>query len=333
MRTLIIFLQVAFLAAQIDPLLRSERPELTPKVLVLNFDPFVQTEAGMMRLHAACGWNDPAKLAKEYIQDVAQSSGGYVQYKIVEWLDLDEFPQKADGFRYSAISYMKCRQDNAGWHQPDGVAYKQIVERFEVPRRVDAGELDEVWFFGAPYFGFWESTMAGKGAYWCNSPPVEGVDCSKIFVVMGFNYERGVAEMLHDLCHRTESILSHVYGGWEADKLTTNWARFAANAKQSGGVAAVGSCHYPPNAESDYDYANSRSVQSSADDWLNYPRLTGATKPVTRETWGGPDYHRNYMKWWFGHVPKAPGRNEDGKLNNWWEYIINFNAYIESRGK
>ena len=47
-----------------------------------------------------------------------------------------------------------------------------------------------------PYSGCWESTMAGKGAYDCNSPPVPGVDCPRIFVMMGFNYERGVGEML-----------------------------------------------------------------------------------------------------------------------------------------
>jgi len=28
---------------------------------------------------------------------------------------------------------------------------------------------------------------------------------------MGFNYERGVGEMLEDLGHRAESILSHVF--------------------------------------------------------------------------------------------------------------------------
>ena len=35
------------------------------------------------------------------------------------------------------------------------------------------------------------------------------------------------------------------------------------------------------------------------------------------------------MKWWFTHLPKAPGINPDGRLNNWWEYLFNFNAYDE----
>ena len=55
-------------------------------------------------------------------------------------------------------------------------------------------------------------------------------------------------------------------------------------------------------------------------------------KTVDCETWGGPDYHRNYMKWWFERLPHAPGVNPDGRLNDWWEYIFNFDQYDE-KGK
>ena len=59
--------------------------------------------------------------------------------------------------------------------------------------------------------------MAGRGAYECNSDPVPGVDCPRIFVIMGFNYERGVGEMLEDFGHRTESIMTHVVGAPAAE--------------------------------------------------------------------------------------------------------------------
>lgn len=122
--------------------------------------------------------------------------------------------------------------------------------------------------------------------------------------------------------------MARIYGGWQADQLTTPWAKFAANEKQSG-TAAVGTCHYPPNAERDYDYANKRLVDSTADDWLTYPVLRGITKQVNCETWGGPDYHRNYLRWWFGHLPKTYGTSPDGRQTNWWKYVFNFNAYDE----
>ena len=181
--------------------------------------------------------------------------------------------------------------------------------------------------------------MAGPAAFDINGGVYDQVPCKRRFAIMGFNVERGVAEMIHDVTHRTEATMSRLYGGWKVEQLTTNWAKFAANQKQSG-TAAVGTCHYPPNAEKDYDYANRRAVESTADDWLHYPDLTGRRRSFNCEEWrepyknskGDPDYHRNYQKWWFSHLPKAPGVNPDGRLNNWWEYVFNFNAYDE-RGK
>lgn len=303
---------------------------LVVRVLVLNFDPVIPQEGGK-RLTRVCGWNDPRKLAEGYIADIKAASHGQVLYKIVDWKDIDTFHTKIDGFRYTPEQYMACRKANSGWHMPDTADYPKTFRDYDVIRRVDSGQIDEVWFFGGPYFGYNESAMAGPGAFYINGEVYDKVKSKRAFVIMGFNYERGVAEMVHDLCHRTESTMSRIYGGWKAEELTNNWARFAANLEQSG-TAAVGTCHYPPNAQDGYDYANPRTVQSTADDWLNYPRLTGKKAPVNCETWGGPDYERSYLKWWFSRLPHAPGVNADGRLNNWWEYIFRFNDY-DARGR
>ncbi len=304
------------------------------KVWVLNFDPIV--DRGLKtRLHQKCQWNDPRILAEQYAADVVEASGGRIRFKIVGWDDLDEFPVKTDGSFYTAESYMENHRLNKGWHQPDITDYPKVIAKYHLAERVEKGEFDEVWWFGAPYFGFGESAMAGRGAFYINGPVYEApqVKCGKAFAIMGFSYERGPAEMVHNLCHRTEATLGRVFGGWQADKLDSDWARFAANAHQSNGVAAVGSCHYPPNATSDYDYANKRYVESTADDWLNYPDLRGAKKKVNCDAWGGPDYQRNYLKWWFARLPRSEGVNAaDGRRNNWWEYVFQFNDY-DARGK
>ena len=145
---------------------------------------------------------------------------------------------------------------------------------------------------------------------------------------MGFNYERGVAEMLEALCHRVESTLSRVYGGWRAEIVDTPWARFAANQAQSG-IAGVGSCHWPPNAEREYEYDNPRTAMSTAGAWTNYPRLAAPPRPVNRDTWGGPDYTRNYFRWWFAHLPRADGQTDDGREANWWKYVFDVSRYGE----
>lgn len=327
------FLAAALLVALLPPLTaRATSPDtsqVAPKVLVLNYDPVIRSEGGR-RLHEVGGWNDPHYLADGYAADLKACSGGYARYKIVEWKDVDAFPVKKDGYRYSEEEYLRCLRGKGGWHQPDGVDYKAIIKDFSLDKRVGKGEIDEVWIFSMPYSGFWESTMAGRGAYECNSDPVPGVDCPKIFVIMGFNYERGVGEMLEDMGHRTESIMTHVYGSWDPKK-THAWNRFTLYDKQMPGEAACGNVHFAPNSLKDYDWGNKSVVTSSCDDWLDYPNLTGAKRKVTTDDWGGGSI-RSHHRWWLSHLPKAAGRGPDGKLANWWKYTVDFNHWPESDG-
>ena len=35
------------------------------------------------------------------------------------------------------------------------------------------------------------------------------------------------------------------------------------------------------------------------------------------------------MKWWLGHMPHFKGISPyDGKLNNWWHYVVDYNAAV-----
>lgn len=301
---------------------------ISPKVLVINYDPIIESE-GNKRLHEVLGWNDPRKLTREYIKDIRECSWGYVRYRVVEWIDVDEYPLKKDGFRYDDETYLRCWRNRGGWHEPDAVDYEEIIRKFNLAERVEKGEIDEVWLWAFPYAGMWESTMAGRGAYWCNSPPVPNIECSKIFVIMGFNYERGVGEMLEAFGHRVESIMTKVYRSWEA-KETHAWNRFTLYDKVAPGKAGCGNVHFAPNSERDYDWGNKRYVWSTCDDWLDYPNLKGRKRLVNCEEWGNGDI-RLHHKWWLKHLPHREGRGKDGKLNNWWKYVVDFNRYPESR--
>jgi hypothetical protein len=323
---------VAFLDTQARAQEKASKHSIEVKVLVLNYDPLVPTAGGgTQRLHQGLNWFDPRKLVEGYVADLDKAVAGTVRLKIVEWRDLDQIPTKKDGFKYTTEAYLKCHHEGKGWHRRDGVDYERVVAENGVAELVANGAVDEVWLFGGPYFGYWESAMAGPRSFYINGGPLRDIECNRPFVIMGFNYERGVAEMLHSLCHRIESTMGRVSGGWKAENLSTHWARFAANAKQSNGEAGCGSCHYPPNGESDYDYTNKRIVSASADDWLNYPNLKGTKQYVNCETWGGPDYHRNYFIWWYTRFPKAEGVNsESGLQNNWWKYVYQFDQYTEN---
>ena len=307
---------------------KCEEPPVEVKVLVLNYDPVVKPDSGATLVQVAA-YNDPRTLGDQYSQDIELTSGGFIKYKVIEWRDINEFPMKADGFRYTPENYVAARAAGK-YREPDALDYSKVIESQNVVQLVDEGKIDEVWLFGGPGFGYFEAAMAGPGAFDVNGGPIPGIKSKRPFVIMGFNYERGVAEMIHNLAHRTESTMARIYGGWTAGDITSQWGKFAASERQSKGFAGVGNCHWPPNAEKEYDYANSRVVWSNADMWITYPKMKGKMKPINKENWGGPDYHRNYLKWWFARLPKAAKTSRDGRQNNWWKYVFEFNKYDAS---
>jgi hypothetical protein len=175
----------------------------------------------------------------------------------------------------------------------------------------------------------WEAAMAGQGAYWVNGVPYPAAGGDRAFVIMGWNYERGVAEAIHSWGHRAESTMADkVYGQWCQHRCNT-WSRFALLDIHQPGLGGVGNVHFPVNGTSDYDYGNSRSVASNADAWLTYPNLNENTRVFNFTEWSPPggDHQRNYLNWWYAHMPHAGGRAPDGYLSNWWRYLCDVDQF------
>jgi len=134
--------------------------------------------------------------------------------------------------------------------------------------------------------------------------------------------------MLEDFCHRAESILAYIYNSAKGD--ANLYARFIRYDKTNPGEAEVGSVHYGPNSDSDYDYGNKRTVLSRCDDWFNFPVFKNEEKHVNCDAWGSDPTHpddlwtRNHHKWWLNHLPRKAGRT-NGVANNWWKYIVDPN--------
>ncbi len=290
---------------------------VAPRVLLITHNPPVASEGGR-RLNEIFGWNDPEALVAGYISDLAECSGGYLQYRVVERISADWFPRKLDGVRYTADSYVH------GWrtrrmHEPDRIDYESQVQAFDLIRRYERDEFDEVWFMTFPYAGDYESTMVGRGAFWCNSPPVPNSShCRGRFVMMGFNYERGVDCMLENFGHRFESIMSHVFGQHAPEQ--NLWNLFTQYDRAHPGRAQCGNVHFAPNSERDYDWGNPRLVPSFCDDWYTFPDLPGNARLVNNAEWGGGDMRGHHL-WWLKHVPRIEGTTF-GVSNNWWEYVV-----------
>ncbi len=305
-------------------------------VLVLNFDPVFSMAENKKQHELMSWWNDPHWLADEFKSDMSEISYGYANYNLVDWVDIDEMPKSTDGKSYTLEYYydtlMTANKETgntywlySGWEKYGYTFdYEYYLKEYNVFDQVDKGEIDEVWIFTGPMVGvtLYETRMIGKNTYWCNSPQLE-YDC-KPFVVYGFNYERGVGEMLEDAGHRTESIMKHIMGTPDYTKNYadyTDWEKFTAYDCVVPGKAGVGNVHFAPNSTKDYQWGNTNYVYSNCEDWLNYPNMTAAPQKVNCETWGNGDI-REHHKWWFSRLPHIAGINsKTGFFNNWWIYF------------
>ena len=183
----------------------SDITPLTRKVLVIDFRPAA----------VPSHWNRSDDLIPQYIAAMQKASNNILLYQIIEKFVIAEYPVLLDGRQYTDMNYTGVLADDKralrDMHGNYMLAdYQQIIQKFDLLKKIGSAQMDEVWMFGGPYFGFYESRMVGKGAFWCNAPGIEAV--SRRFVMMGFNYQRDLKEMVHDFGHRSESILAWQFG-------------------------------------------------------------------------------------------------------------------------
>ncbi len=332
----------------------------TFKLLVINFDPINPDKENkpmheLIRLDAS--WTPKNHVYGTggyggYISDLDTASHGWFKQEVVEWIDVDDFPYQENGFKYTHKGWWDCWNDrknknvNYPWND-SRMSYQRIIDDYKLVDRINSGEIDEVIVFCMPYCGAWETQMIGPTAYWCNSGPIVDAKFTRNFIVTNPNYEREIGCFLENFGHRTESIMEHVSVNWATNPYAhpatppnpvTNWDKFGMYDGDFPGKAALGCIHYAPNTEkwNDYQWNRDYSVSSTCDDWLNnWPDLKGTTRTINRAEWGGDSavWHepmRNHHVWWFKHIPCKPGTNPDGKENNWWKYMTDYNNWPES---
>lgn len=297
------------------------------KVYVIVYDPLLSNN---QNLSTYMHWNSHTQITQQVLDFFKQASHNQLEYSVVDTkVVTDGWPEKADGYIYTEAAYLAAVSGQQPYHTPDRVNYNKIVNdpRFDICGRVNRREIDEVWIYNGPGFGFWESTLVGPNAYFLNSSPVSGPNtCSRLIPIMGPSLERTVTESVENFGHRTESTMRQAYHGWSQNQTTHNWERFALVKFQSPNYSysGCGSVHYPPNGVRDYDYTNTSTVNTNCDDFINYPTLHDpltVLKSVTCSTWGCS--HFGYFNWWFSHIPWNVGCAPDGLANNWWQYIAN----------
>ncbi len=299
---------------------------ITKNVYVIVYDPILSNG---QRLSQRLGWSSHATITQQTIALFRQATGNRLNYVITNTTVVPSWPALVDGFQYNETQYLAVIANASLHHEPTGVDYNKIVNdpQFDLCGKANRGEIDEVWIYNGPWFGFLGvHARRSGGVCQYNSSPVPGPhNCNRLLPIMGPSPERSVNEAVHNFTHRSEATMSQVYGGWQENDTSTSWNKFGLVKAQSPNYSysGCGSSHYPPNATSDYSYTDPASVLSNCDDFFNYPNLSNPLT-VARSTsctaWNCQEL--NYYSYWFGHFPSFPGCGPDNVANDWWKYLL-----------
>lgn len=302
------------------------------KVIVLIYNPTVPTpDGGEAKLLDYVKGGDPVEYSYILANVIREASWGYINYEIADIIEVDGFARKVDGFLYTGESFMKAREK--GEWQPATSSYRGFFEDNGLMERFKADPaLTEVWVWGAggmhwdEFAGYIPNRYARFGPTdnpWFYRPYDIPEDFDRTIWVMGFNYEVGPDNMIHSYTHRIESMaaLALADGVWETFGERDPWNVFSwLELDHAGTPSHVGNCHVPPNGQGGYDYNNARRTLSWADNWANYPDVSGKPRLVSAKEWGNNQF--GYQKWILERIPKFPGATKYG-YNNWWVYIAN----------
>lgn len=322
---------------------------LNLKVAVINYSPILENQDNQP-YWKACGWTDPKEIVPMVIEGWKKATDGMVQMEVVYWKNLDIFPymggeNQFGQRRYTDETYWQAYTSrwngaiDAKLANP-GYAMTLTNDCPEIIPMVERGEVDHVLMFGGPYFGYWETIMVGKGAYWCNSSPLHLTN-ERIFVINGMNTERP-GNGLHNYGH---GLGESGIGAWFFnDRLgydnrktpATNandfvlFTRCAKFTGENGQPIHCGNTHFVPNSHKDYDYNNPSNVLCSADQWREYPNLTAKPRIMNNSDWAeGRKWKgkiaaddETYQSWWWNHIPRKMGIHR-GHICNWITYSLN----------
>ena len=303
------------------------------KVIIVTYNPVLKTKDNISLIEHLKA-NDPKSYSNILADVVRRASRGYVNYEIVDYIEVDEFSEKIDGFVYTEETFLDARKDNS-YHQPDRSDYRKIFERHNLIERCKNENISEIWLWGANGMGWDELAMYFPNRYarfaptlnpWFYRPYEIPEEIGHTVWVMGFNYEVGIDNMIHSYNHRIESILALVFGHGEWDKELIGRDPYNTftmlNLDFPDSPSQVGNVHVPPNGKFGYDYKPQDEVETYADAWrTHYPDM----KDVKHRPFRSSEFGNNqqgFQEWWMFQIPSIPGYTKWG-YNNWWVYIAN----------
>ena len=321
------------------------------KVLSVYYNPFIDSSQNL-KVSDIQKWNNPTILNQQIIDFFKEISNNRINYQIVKSIEKSTFPIKEGNTQFSYNDLYKCLQSNENSSQEEKnnnqefqntclklIDYQKMIKDLDICQKVNNGEIDEVWLWGGPFFGFNESAIIGPNAFPYNGKFLTDTTCNKLVPIMGFNYEREVDSAIHDFGHRMEATMTKVYSGQSQNFVKTRWDKFSLvkGFSPQYSYGGCGTIHYPPfiNGEMsdkklEYNYDTNQKGLSDCDQFIDYSTVTsqdiikkdGPLINIDCKIMPWKCSQLGYLKWWFSHLPNFSGIGFDGVLNDWITYMI-----------
>ena len=317
------------------------------KVYVIIFDPIVTDSGGKKikfseyLINTKKSYNDPKILTNKVISSFKKATENRINYSVTKQTTTEYFPISVKGTSLNredleyciAHAYDRIKEDRFNNLCNNGADYIKIFDTYKICDDVNKSKVDEVWIWGYAYFGFSESALIGPNPFPYNGLTISNSKCNKLVPIMGFNYERGLGEALHDFGHRAEASMTTVYQNWSENRKKTKWDLFGLVKAQSTNYnySGCGSGHYTPVSESDYDYDTGERTQDTVCDNFSDFNIFNSKDLLNKELkktkinckinpWLCTQ--EGYLEWWFSKFPKYKGIDSDGVLEDWLGYVV-----------
>lgn len=341
----------------VDALLKINMAEVARvKVLVVAYDPIIEARGGQ-RMHQVAGYHSPYAVNASTAQALQTASGETVRYDL-EYMILDQWPlrtvyqytgrrrtgqirrryndaefladlatgQLDDPVGHTFAYYDPSTDPDSG--RPNGLV-NQPSGSGTIVDRINAGEIDEIWVWGDPTAAYSEAAMGGPGAFGPNGITFDVPGATRRFVVMGYNMALGHEYAMHSYGHRAETILARRFG-WiggypPVGNPVSTFDHYTTIHHDHPGQGSVGTVHHAHNGRPtapnrfDADWSNRFNASSDADDWFNWPLLTGQRAPRNCDAWNCSQ--SGYMDYWFDRLPEFLGET-NGQPDNWWSMFV-----------
>lgn len=305
---------------------------LKPRLKWVMFDPVASEKGGVgQRLTTTLGIPAPEHTGMEFYDSLVALTNGHVQPQIKAYTVTHayEFPLLADGYRYTKEEYASCLANPSSCHAEVELDYDALVQSDALCESVANENVDEIWLLGAAHFG-----LAPLKTISC-PVVIDGKYVDKKVDLVGLHYDRlepppapdgvpGPLGMMSDYQARALAALVQTFGPVPGDASNPlGWFTQVLGQTPGATASGCGGLDFPPNARQAGRFDDARSRLSfcnafGASAQSGVP--LGAAVATSCAAWGCTEL--GYRRYWLSHLPHASWLDKQGRLNDYWRYIV-----------